>query len=97
MELGTLLRVAAPRSNEAKPQARHRKRSTEEAFAHAANGCRGRNEPGVVTNTRVSSSPHARSVRDWLRKLITFWTLIAIVSAIALFAFADIGEDVAEQ
>ncbi|HEV7838512.1 MAG TPA: phosphatase PAP2 family protein [Gemmatimonadaceae bacterium] len=35
--------------------------------------------------------------RDWLRKLITFWTLIAVVSAIALSVFADIGEDVAQQ
>ena len=50
-----------------------------------------------MNNTRVSSSPRARNLRDWLRKLITFWTLIAVVSAIALFAFADIGEDVAEQ
>jgi undecaprenyl-diphosphatase len=36
-------------------------------------------------------------VRGWLRKLITFWTLIAVVSAIALLVFADIGEDVAER
>jgi undecaprenyl-diphosphatase len=45
----------------------------------------------------VSGSPRGQNVRDWLRKLITFWTLIAVVSAIALFAFADIGEDVAEK
>jgi membrane-associated phospholipid phosphatase len=44
-----------------------------------------------------SESPHTRSVRDWLRKLITFWTLIAVVSAIALLIFADVGEDVAER
>ena len=36
-------------------------------------------------------------MRDWLRKLITFWTLIAVVSAIALMVFADVGEDVAEH
>ena len=35
--------------------------------------------------------------RQWLRKLVTFWTLIAVVSAIAVGIFADIGEDVAEQ
>lgn len=33
----------------------------------------------------------------WFRKLITFWTLIAVVSAIALTVFADVGEDVAER
>ena len=36
-------------------------------------------------------------MRGWFRKLITFWTLIAIVSAIALGVFADVGEDVAEK
>ena len=50
-----------------------------------------------MTDTRVSSSQRTGRARVWLRKLITFWTLIAVVSAIALFAFADIGEDVAEQ
>lgn len=35
--------------------------------------------------------------REWLRKLFTFWTLIAVVSAIAVGIFADIGEDVAEH
>jgi undecaprenyl-diphosphatase len=97
MELGALFRVVATSSNDAKSQARVRKRSTEKAIPHAANGCRGRHEPGVMTHSGVSSSPHPRNVRHWLRKLITFWTLIAVVSAIALFAFADIGEDVAEQ
>jgi membrane-associated phospholipid phosphatase len=33
----------------------------------------------------------------WFRKLVTFWTLIAVVSAIALLIFADVGEDVAER
>ena len=36
-------------------------------------------------------------MRDWFRKLITFWTLIAVVSAGALAVFADVGEDVAER
>jgi undecaprenyl-diphosphatase len=36
-------------------------------------------------------------VRDWFRKLITFWTLIVVVSAVALMVFADVGEDVAER
>jgi membrane-associated phospholipid phosphatase len=36
-------------------------------------------------------------MRDWLGKLITFWTLIAVVSGIAISIFADLGEDVAEK
>ena len=35
--------------------------------------------------------------RAWIRKLFTFWTLIALVSAIAVGVFADVGEDVAEK
>lgn len=35
--------------------------------------------------------------RAWIRKLFTFWTLIALVSAMAAGVFADVGEDVAEQ
>ena len=35
--------------------------------------------------------------RAWLRKLFTFWTLIAVVTAITVGVFADVGEDVAEQ
>ena len=48
--------------------------------------------------TGVGQTPARRSrVRDWFKKLFTYWTLIAIVSAIALAIFADVGEDVAEQ
>ncbi len=36
-------------------------------------------------------------VREWFKKLLTYWMLIAIVSAIALAVFADVGEDVAEK
>jgi membrane-associated phospholipid phosphatase len=36
-------------------------------------------------------------VRNWFRQLITFWTVIAVVSAIAISVFADLGEDVAEK
>jgi membrane-associated phospholipid phosphatase len=36
-------------------------------------------------------------VREWLKRLLTYWTLIAIVSAIALAIFADVGEDVAKK
>ena len=32
-----------------------------------------------------------------MKKLLTYWTLIAIVSAIALMIFADVGEEVAEK
>ncbi len=35
--------------------------------------------------------------REWLRKLFTVWTLIAVVTAIAVGVFADVGEDVFEQ
>jgi membrane-associated phospholipid phosphatase len=50
-----------------------------------------------VTTVRAPESAHPRRVRDWFRKLVTFWTLIAMVSAVALLTFADVGEDVAEQ
>jgi membrane-associated phospholipid phosphatase len=50
-----------------------------------------------VTTASTSEPGRTRRVREWLRKLITFWTLIAVVSAFALLVFADVGEDVAEQ
>ncbi len=50
-----------------------------------------------MTEARTSQPARRRYVRDWLRKLITFWTLIALVSAVALLVFADVGEDVAER
>ena len=43
------------------------------------------------------TSARTYRVREWLRRLLTYWTLIAIVSAIALAIFADVGEDVAEK
>ena len=33
--------------------------------------------------------------QGWARRLITFWTLIVLVSAVAIAVFADVGEDVA--
>ena len=50
-----------------------------------------------MTTTPIGGRAQTHRVRDWFRKLITFWTLIAIVSAIAIGVFADLGEDVAEQ
>lgn len=50
-----------------------------------------------MTHVRAPESGHARRVREWFRRLITFWTLIAVVSAVALLVFADVGEDVAEH
>jgi len=48
--------------------------------------------------TSVEQTPARRyRVREWLKKLLTYWALIAIVSAIALAIFADVGEDVAEK
>jgi undecaprenyl-diphosphatase len=43
------------------------------------------------------TSARRHRVRGWFKKLLTYWTLIAIVSAIALAIFADVGEDVAEK
>lgn len=43
------------------------------------------------------SHPHAQKAREWAARLLTYWTLIAIVSGIALLTFADVGEDVAEK
>jgi undecaprenyl-diphosphatase len=36
-------------------------------------------------------------MRTWFKKLITYWTLIALVSAFGLFVLGDVGEDVAAQ
>ena len=47
--------------------------------------------------TGVEHTAARHRVRAWLGKLLTYWTLIAIVSAIALAIFADVGEDVAEK
>ena len=50
-----------------------------------------------MTGTPRRGSATANRVRVWFRKLITFWTLIAVVSAIAISVFADLGWDVAEH
>jgi len=50
-----------------------------------------------VTSSGARDAGRTRRVREWFGKLITFWTLIAIVSASALLVFADVGEDVAEK
>jgi len=39
----------------------------------------------------------AAPARTWRQELITFWTLIVLVSAVAIGVFADVGEDVAEK
>src|SRR5256885_16508329 len=49
----------------------------------------------MTTPTVVPAQVHHR--RAWIRKLFTFWTLIVIVSAMAVGVFADVGEDVAEK
>ncbi|MDQ6769297.1 MAG: phosphatase PAP2 family protein [Gemmatimonadota bacterium] len=43
------------------------------------------------------NAPPTHSMRDWFRRLLTYWTLIAIVSTIALLILGDVGEDVAEK
>jgi undecaprenyl-diphosphatase len=50
-----------------------------------------------MTSTSGRRPAATKRVRDWFRKLITFWTLIVLVSAIAIGVFADLGEDVAEN
>ena len=50
-----------------------------------------------MTAPPVTEAQKTRGGARWFRKLITFWTLIAVVSAIALATFADVGEDVAEK
>jgi membrane-associated phospholipid phosphatase len=50
-----------------------------------------------VTTTPGHEPAASHRVRDWFGKLITFWTLIAVVSGIAISVFADLGEDVAEK
>ena len=44
-----------------------------------------------------SSPAQKEHARGWRQKLLTFWTLIVIVSAFAIGVFADVGEDVAEK
>jgi undecaprenyl-diphosphatase len=61
------------------------------ASAHRCGGC----TDSFVTSVAPPERRHR--VRGWLKKLLTYWTLIAIVSAIALGIFADVGEDVAEK
>lgn len=41
--------------------------------------------------------PRRQWVFGWLKKLVTYWTLIAVVTATAIFLFADLGEDVAHK
>ena len=50
-----------------------------------------------MTADKPDASARPYGVREWLKKLLTYWTLIAIVSAIALLTFADVGEDVAAK
>lgn len=50
-----------------------------------------------MTDARGPETARTRRLRDWVRKLVTFWTLIAVVSGIALMIFADVGEDVARH
>jgi undecaprenyl-diphosphatase len=45
----------------------------------------------------TQASARGSRAREWFKKLFTYWTLIAIVSAIALAIFADVGEDVAHK
>lgn len=47
--------------------------------------------------TSVGAPERRYPLREWFKKLLTYWTLIAVVSAIALAILADVGEDVAER
>ena len=48
-------------------------------------------------STTPGRAPTTTRARDWFGKLITFWTLIAVVSGIAISVFADMGEGVATK
>jgi membrane-associated phospholipid phosphatase len=50
-----------------------------------------------VTAPTRPQPPASGRLKAWIGKLITFWTLIAVVSAIAISIFADLGEDVASH
>ncbi|HEY1953268.1 MAG TPA: phosphatase PAP2 family protein [Gemmatimonadaceae bacterium] len=50
----------------------------------------------MATQANIAPSERA-GVRSWFKKLLTFWTLIVLVSAFAIGIFADVGEDVAEH
>lgn len=48
--------------------------------------------------TPAESAPtRGQWAMSWFKKVLTYWTLIAVVTALALFIFADIGEDVAHR
>ena len=49
-----------------------------------------------MTNSPGSATAEIQQ-QSWYRKLLTFWTLIVVVSAIAIGVFADLGEDVANH
>lgn len=57
----------------------------------------------MAATTKSNQTPETDPVkktprgRHWLRSLVSFWTLIVLVSAIAIGTFADLGEDVAEN
>ena len=72
-------------------------RSNEEESAASAHRCGGLRASRVLTSAERDTSARPDGVREWLKKLLTYWTLIAIVSAIALMIFADVGEEVAEK
>ena len=44
-----------------------------------------------------SASARRQTGTGWFQKVFSYWTLIAVVTAIALFIFADLGEDVAHK
>jgi membrane-associated phospholipid phosphatase len=50
-----------------------------------------------LTSPEPGTAPQTKRTQGWARKLLTYWTLIAVVSAFALAVFADVGEDVAEK
>jgi undecaprenyl-diphosphatase len=58
--------------------------------------CGGGHGDRVVTSPELPPS-RRQWVFGWLKKLVTYWTLIVVVTAIAIFLFADLGEDVAHK
>ena len=50
-----------------------------------------------MTSAEPGTPAQTNRMREWFKKLLTYWTLIALVSAFALLIFADVGEDVAAK
>jgi membrane-associated phospholipid phosphatase len=95
VELGRRASLTRTRAQNSQEPSHPCQRSHENKSAAPADRC-GRSAGRLMTSVG-QTDPRSSRARAWLKKLLTYWTLIAVVSAIALAIFADVGEDVAEQ